>query len=1238
MMRTVARLLHNARRIRCAARLYLIGVGLLASLLHSSAAPANWREGQGFRSLAVSPPPATRPGFTWQDSSITGIRFTNQLSQDRFTTNQIYLSGSGVAAGDVDGDGWCDLYFCAIQGENVLYRNLGNWRFENVTAAAGVGCRGLDSTGAAMADLDGDGDLDLIVNSVAQGTRVFLNDGHGRFQQSQLLNPDRSGMSIALADFDGNGTLDLYISNYRTRALRDLPGTTFKIRKINGIPVVVEVNGRPATDPDLRGRFTVSASNTIIENGEADALYRNDGQGHFTPVSFTDGTFLDEAGRPLQNPPYDWGLGAAFRDLNGDGWPDLYVCNDFDSPDRIWINDGHGKFRAIADLALRNQPKFSMGVDFADINRDGFDDIFVVEMLSRSHSVRLTRADRSMEGSAIGQYRNRPQLTRNTLQLNRGDGTFAEVAYFAGLEATGWSWSPAFLDVDLDGYEDLLVTTGHGRDDMHADHGMRIEALKRSRNMTPSQHLELRKATPPVIAPQTAYRNLGNLHFQEMGTSWGLGQTGICHGLCLADLDNDGDLDVAINRLNDVAAVYRNDATASRIGVRLKGAGKNTAGIGARIIVRDGAVPLQSQEMQAGSRYLSGDQAMRVFAGPSAGHLAQIEVRWPGGKASRVEQVPGNSLYELLETSSGDAKDSGASNVVALFEERALNVTHHEDPFDDYARQPLLPKKLSQLGPGVGWIDLDGDGWDDIVMGSGKGGSLTVLLNTRNGGFERNRDPLYEAVSPRDHAGLVALPESGGNRLLLGAANYEDGNAENGPVMEYVRGHSTPSMALPVQESSCGPLALGDVDGDGDLDLFIGGRVVAGRYPLAPASTLWRNEKGRWLLDETNTKLLANVGLVSGAVWTDLDGDGRADLILACEWGPIRVLHNDGGILRDVTASLGLAAKLGWWNGISVGDFDEDGRMDLIATNWGLNHKYRASSKHGPRLYAGDLLGAGRVETLESYYDDTLNLWVPDRDLLAVGRNLPYVRETFTELAHYARSSMEEIFGDRIKTLAIWEMNTLESSVLLNRGDHFETAALPMEAQLSPAFGIAVADLDGDGHEDAVLSQNFFNTQGQTSRHDAGRGLVLLGDGKGGFRTMTGVESGIAVYGEGRGVAVGDYDQDGRIDVLMAQNGGDLKLYHNQKARPGLRVRLQGGKTNPAGVGARMRLESNGVWGPVREVHAGGGYWSQDSFVQILCSQQAPTRLEIRWPRGATTLTPIAAGQTGLVVTAPPQE
>ncbi len=1196
---------------------------------------ANWVQEAGHRSLLVSPAPGRSAGFALQMPTSTGVHFTNRLDKDRFTTNQIYLNGAGVAAGDVDGDGWCDLYFCAIQGENALYRNLGGWQFENITTSSGVGCRDLDSTGAAFADIDGDADLDLLVNSIGQGTRVFLNDGKGKFTLSALLNPDRGGTSLALADIDGDGDLDLYIANYRTRALRDLPGTTFRIRRVNGIQVVVEVNGRPTTEPDLRGRFSVSPNNGIVEHGEADAIFRNDGHGQFTSIPFTGGTFLDEDGRPLTDPPYDWALAATFRDLNGDGWPDLYICSDFDSPDRVWMNSGKGTFKAIAAVALRSQPKFSMGVDMADINRDGFDDILAVEMLSRSHQVRLTRADRTMETSGIGQFTNRPQLTRNTLHLNRGDGTYAEIACLAGLDATGWSWSPAFLDIDLDGYEDLLVTTGHGRDDMDADSGLRIEALKRAKKLTPTEQLQLRTTTPAVLLPQLAYRNLGNLRFEEMSTNWGLGQAGIGHGLCLADLDNDGDLDVVINRLNSAAAVYRNETSASRIAVRLRGLPGNTAGIGARLLLRGGPVPEQTQEMQCGGRYLSGDQSMRVFAGSPTGQPMELEIRWRSGSITRLKNLQSNRIYEAMEQSSAREAPKEERPIASMFMEQTLGLIHQENAFDDFVRQPLLMSRLSQLGPGVGWVDVDGDGWDDVVLGSGKGGQLSILRNTQTGRFEALDVSPYNTLTTRDQAGVCALNAGGKTSLLVASANYEDASAEGSPVLSYNLGQPTPLELLPGQESSSGALALSDLDGDGDLDLFVGARALGGRYPFSPSSSVWRNEQGRWQRDEANSKVVATAGMVTGALWTDLDGDDQADLVLACDWGPVRVFKNERGRLREITTELGLNKRIGWWGGVSAGDFDEDGRMDLIIANWGLNNQYQVTSSHGRRIQAGDLTGAGRIDIIESLYDSQAGRWFPERDLLTIGKTLPYVREHSVELTHYAGSTMEAIFGDRLKTLEQWEVNFLETVVLLNRGNHFDLARLPLEVQFSATFGVAVADLDGDGHEDAVLGQNFFNTQGQTSRSDAGRGLVLRGDGRGGFTAMTGKQSGLAAYGEGRGLALGDYDQDGRVDLLMAQNGGPLKLYRNQQATPGLRVHLRGKPSNASGVGARLRVEIDGKWGPSREVRAGGGYWSQDSLTSVLGCPKPPTRLEVRWPQGLITLVPIAAGQRELIVEAP---
>ncbi|HXI50428.1 MAG TPA: VCBS repeat-containing protein, partial [Candidatus Saccharimonadales bacterium] len=387
----------RAARAACFCLALPLWLGLLHFLTppRCQAAGLDWRPENGGRSAPLPVPSSGQAGFTLLPGPTTGLLFTNWLAQDRHLTNQILLNGSGVAAGDVDGDGRCDLYFCGLDGPNALFRNLGDWKFEDITAAAGVACPGMDASGAALADLDGDGDLDLIVNTVGSGTRIFLNDGHAHFQElTPPLNPQRCGTSLALADIDGDGDLDIYVANYRTVTIRDQPNTRFSFRNVDGQQQVVSVDGRPITDPDLIDRFVFRFSSddaagrgrfAYEENGEPDLLLRNEGGGRFTPVPFTGGAFLDEDGRPLSKPPLDWGLSVMFRDLNGDGAPDLYVCNDFKSPDRIWINDGHGRFRALAPLAIRQTCLSSMGVDVADVNRDGIDDLLVVDMLSRDH-------------------------------------------------------------------------------------------------------------------------------------------------------------------------------------------------------------------------------------------------------------------------------------------------------------------------------------------------------------------------------------------------------------------------------------------------------------------------------------------------------------------------------------------------------------------------------------------------------------------------------------------------------------------------------------------------------------------------------------------------------------------------------------------------------------------------------------------------------------------------------------
>jgi len=1194
-----------------------------------------WEQRDGYRIAQLSVPATGRSGLTLLTPQQTGVFFTNQLSWERGLDNQNLFNGSGVCAGDFDGDGLPDLYFCNLEGPSGLFRNLGSFKFENVTWACGVACTNQASRGATFADLNGDGWLDLLVTSVSGPNACLLNDGRGHFQDATAsagLVLWKTGCETAtLADIDGDGTLDLYIANYGERKFtRD--GGSISVRMVNGKPHVM---GR------LGQRLKI-VDGVYVEYGVPHALFLNDGRCHFRPVSWTDGAFLNEVGQPLKEAPRDFGLTATFRDLNGDGAPDLYVCNDFQTPDRIWINDGKGHFRALPDLAIRTMCQFSMAADFADIDRDGLDDILTLDMLSRSHRLRLTQLRAVNPSPAlVGEKTDRQQARRSVLQLNRGDATYADIANYAGVDACDWAWSVAFLDVDLDGFEDALVVNGFPYDaedlDLLQEKG---NAMNRFANLRGSNEP---RNHPPLLTPNYLFRNRGDRTFEEVGARWGFNSTNICYGIALADLDNDGDLDVIVSCLWQPPLIYRNESTAPRVAVRLKGKAPNTQGIGAKIIVRGGAVPEQHQEMQCGGRYLSSDQPMRVFAAGTLTNKLTIEVKWRSGLRSYISEAEPNCMYEIDENFASaappDSKPDRSS--FSYFEDLSerLGHTHEDPPFNDLARQPHLHRFFSRLGPGVAWFDVDGDGRDELILGAGRSRSLTVFSADGKGGFTRQESPVWKASLPDDATGIAGwTPVPGQRALLVAVSRYETEDPAASPaVLRYdlAGGASAPvaAFATPPDLISPGPLAVADYDGDGQLDVFVGGRIIPGRYPEASASKLFRNAGGELVLDEVNSAVLKNIGLVSGAVFSDLDGDGFPELVLACEWGPVRVFKNNRGHFREATAELGLTNFTGWWNGVTTGDIDGDGRLDIIASNWGLNSSYHRPSAEEPlRFYYGDFDDNGTVEILETEFDAESGRLAPRRHLGFLSMGWPLLRTRFSTYRQFSMADINTVLGEALPKARQVQATTLASMLFLNRSDHFEAVELPAEAQFAPAFGVCVADLDGDGNEDVFLSQNFFAMSPDERRLDAGRGLWLRGDGTGRLTPVPGQISGVKVYGEQRGSALADFDEDGRVDLVVSQNSGATKLYHNIGAKPGLVVRLHGAPGNPTGVGASLRLIFGQKAGPVREIHAGSGYWSQDSAVQVLAMPAVPSGLWVRWPGGQTTTSVVPPAAKSLVV------
>lgn len=1149
-----------------------------------------------------------------------GITFTNALSMQRAQLFQNLMNGSGVAAADVDGDGRVDLFFCARQSANRLYRNLGDGRFEDVTVAAGVGCTNQTSSGAVFGDINGDGAPDLVVSGFGGPHAVLLNDGKGRFTDvtaASGLSSKTGATSVALGDLDGDGDLDVYWCNFGVQSiLRD--GGVVSTRLVNGQP---QVTGRHANRVRIENGM-------LVEYGEPDVLALNDGTGRFTPVVWEQ-VFSDPEGRPMA-PPLDFGLAVQIREVDGDGAPDIHVCNDFQTPDRLWLGDGRGRFREASPLALRNMSYASMGVDFADIDRDGRLDFITVEMLSRDLRQHLRTISPMQPVRRIpGDWRGREEMPRNALYRARGDGTYDEIAQFAGVAATSWSWAPLFLDVDLDGWEDLLVSNGHLRDVNNRD--VADEGVRKPGQALQSTKDKLQRY-PSLEPGKMAFRNRRDLTFEDVSKDWGFDSRRIAHGMITVDLDGDGDLDVVANALNGPPLVWRNLTSVPRVAVRLRGLKPNTAGIGARITLLGGPVG-QTQEMVAGGQYLSSSEPLRCFAAGTGEMTLQVD--WRSGRRSVIRGVRPDCAYEIEESAAvvpGGTPRSGAVPNAGWFAAfpGAPDAAHAERFHDDATLQPLIPQKYSQLGPSVSAADLDGDGHADLLMGAGRGGKPRAFRGDGKGGFAEMAVGGGEAGD--DLLGIALVPGGDGSRrVVMAMANYESGASRSAPsavVWGVGAAGLVPDGLLPGGEASAGPVASGDVDGDGDLDVFVGARLTARRWPQ-PGGSMWhRNEGGRLVPEVAGSTVFGAVGPVADALLADLTGDGRPEVVLAVEIGGIRVFSfRDGGwvAMDPRVEGVGggvtrLSAMTGWWNAVATGDFDGDGRLDLVVGNRGRNTAWQVWGDGLPEISWADA-GDGTVAVVEGVKVEGRVRPVRDRGYLAAG--LVGLTERFPSHDALAEATVGEVWGGRVG-VRTESVRVMASVVLLNRGEGFEARELPAPAQWAPVSGIAVADFDGDGAEDVFLGQNLFAVRAEDSRLDAGRGLLLRGDGRGGFVPVDGLESGLGIYGEQRGVAAADFDEDGRMDLVVCQNGAEMRVYRNAKARVGLRVRLAGPAGNPDGIGAVVRPVRVGKAGVAKVVGA-GSYGSPGGTV-VLLGGDRPESVEVLWPGGRRSVVQTAAG------------
>lgn len=1148
--------------------------------------------------------------FTELPASETGVVIENNYADPAMWGSlyhefEIGEIATGVAIGDYDSDGRPDIFIVSKTESCRLFRNLGGFKFQDVTDRAGVGDRGDDARvwkqGAAFADVNNDGRLDLYLARFNAPNRLYLNQGDGTFKEAaHAAGLDVTDASImgAFCDYDRDGWLDVFVQTN-----------------------LLDANGHLAGQPDY--------------------LFHNNRDGTFTNVTRAAGISGEAQGHS-----------ATWWDFDEDGWPDLYVANDFAPPDKLYRNNRNGTFTNVAGQVAPHVPFSAMGADLGDVNNDGRIDLMIAEMAATTHEKdqRGMVNTRSQAKELPADSREPQQRYFNTLLLNTGTGHCLESAFLAGVAATDWTWSLRFEDLDNDGRLDLHVTNGMHREATNAD------LLRRQMSAeTPSARLRIMRDSPVMAEANLAFRNLGDLTFQSVGADWGLDQVGVSFGAAFGDLDGDGDLDLVYGNYQRGATVLRNDSDSGhRVIVELRGTRSNRFGAGATVRVQSATVS-QVRQLVLARGLLSTSEPVVHFGLGGDPTITRLEVIWPSGRVQSFADLPADRRYIIMEPTSDTAGSSSGAETRPLpqFEEvgkmLGLTFSSREESIDETAQQRLLPMRLNRRGPAIA-IDDRGDGQSRRIAFGGTSVSRAQIFQQSPGKeFVEMDTAALLPVQAIDDGPMLWFDANGDGRndLLItkGGNSLPDGEPEYQPQLLFDSGNGrlsrAPEGTLPPLTFSVGAVAAADVDGDGRLDLFVGGRVSSGFYPFAPKSALLLN-RATGFVDATEKFApgLREVGMVTSALWSDADTDGRPDLLLTLEWGSVRYFHNAaGGRLEDWSGRAGFSqAGTGWWFAIATADFNRDGRPDYVAGNLGMNTQYHADRTHPAVLFVGDFGTAGETPQLvEAHYEgDRLVPWRSRLDLAAA---IPDIRKRFPENDAFARATLEEILGaDRLAAAARFEATEFRSGVFLSQSDgFFRFQPLPRIAQIAPLQGMVASDFNGDGYDDIYAVQNLFAPVPAIGHFDGGLSQMLRGDGMGGFTPVPPSESGLVVRGDAKALVLFDINDDGWPDFLVSRNNDTCLVFRN-RGIPGhnsLKILLDGLPAEESPLGSRVTVTFADGSSQIREVGCKSGYYSQSTIACIFgwLDSNPPKVAHVRWPSGITTQHPISAATHTVVVT-----